>query len=189
MSALRTAVQRFGDEVAEAFDDNPFVVFLCGPSLKPGGESPAARLRRRLQNDLSASKFSVVLGEDDGLEWLRTEFKGLADDNEVTFIKKCAGAVVVVAGSCGSFCEIGLFSHVCSPQRSDSNYKGDLILIADRSHEEDQSYFNCGPAKSVETCSGKLFYTDFDTFDTSLVIKRLEPRRAVWVNRRIREQP
>lgn len=188
MNEPQSVVDRFRNAVAEEFRSNRFVVFLCGPSLTVGNETAAARLRRRLQDDLSASKFEVVLGEDDGLERLRDEYKGLADDNEITFIEKCAGAVIVVAGSCGSFCEIGLFSHVCSPQRSNFNYTGDLILIADKSYEEDLSYFNCGPAKSVETCSGKLFYADFDTFDTSLVINRLMPRRAVWVNRRIRGQ-
>ncbi len=186
MKTSLPAVEQFRNAVTEEFKDNRFVVFLCGPSLVTNGADPAAKLRRRLQDDLTTSGFDVVLGEDDGLEWLRQQYGGLADDNEISFITKYAGAVVVVANSVGSFCEIGLFSHMCFPQRSKTRYLGDLILIADSAHELDASYFNYGPAKSVDTLGGKLFYAQFDSFDTSFVIDRLKHRRAVWINKKFR---
>lgn len=183
----RSAVDRFRDAVTNEFRTNPFVVFLCGPSIERDTVTAGAELRRRLQIELTALEFDVVLGEDDGLEWLRRKYGGgLADDNEATFVEKYAGAVVIVAASVGSFCEVGLFSHVCCPARSKNKYKGDLILIANSAYEHDESYFRYGPAESVNTLGGALFWASFDSFDTKLVVNRLMRRRTVWVNKRLR---
>lgn len=150
-------------------------------------DSDGAALRSRLERTLEDEGFEVVLGEDDGLERLRKRYNGLADDNELSFVRQYAGAIVLVAESVGSFCELGLFSHACLPLRSGLGYDGDLILIANKKHEEDQSYFNNGPAKAVDALGGKLIYTDFASFDISQVIERLMHRRSVWVSRKLTE--
>jgi hypothetical protein len=150
---------------------------------------PATQLRNRLKLYLEENDFQVVLGEDDGLEKLRRKYNGLADDNELSFVIQHAGAVVVVADSAGSFCELGLFSHMCFPARAQTNYLGDLILIANRNYQNDDSYFNNGPAMSVETLGGKVFYADFQTFNPQPIIERLNIRRTVSLNRNFTDFP
>jgi hypothetical protein len=175
-SDLKESIQNFAKDLEGVFDSKKFVVFLCGPSLKEAEKKPAAALRRRIMVELNAEGFDVVLGEDDGLEDLRKQFSGMAHDNELQFIQGYSNAVVLIASSVGSFCELGLFSH----QHVHSNSrKTDFILLLDEQYEGDVSYLNEGPALAIKNF-GELIHCNFSSFDTSGLIDRLKIRRHVW---------
>jgi hypothetical protein len=171
----KPSVQRFGEGVRKLFKENRMVVFLCGPSLDPAKIKPSAVLRKRLKEELEAEKFEVVLGEDDGLEDVRlTESGGHAHENELEFIRRECGAIVLVADSPGSFCELGLFVHWVANNREKMC---DLILLAGAQYANEKSYFNEGPAFAADLF-GKTLYVDFATADIAPVLKRLKGLRS-----------
>lgn len=152
------------------------VVFLCGPTLTI--DSAGARLRRRLKDALEQRQFEVVLGEDDGLEETRLKVaNSYAHHNELDFIRKECGAVVLVAGSIGSFCELGLFAHEHTLKNQNSC---DFILFVEDKYEQDKSYMNEGPAKAIGDY-GLVRYVDFDSASIDDVVSRLERRRSVYI--------
>lgn len=151
------------------------VVFLCGPSLAFANDNAGAALRKRIKEALEGDGFEVVLGEDDGLEDVRlTETGGYAHENELEFIRRECGAIVLVADSVGSFCELGLFVHWLANNR---DRMCDLILLADAKYKGAKSYFNEGPAIAADDF-GRTFFVDFTNADISQVLKRLKGRRA-----------
>ncbi|PTR07161.1 hypothetical protein C8R32_108118 [Nitrosospira sp. Nsp5] len=169
------SVVRFANAAIKLFDENRMVVFLCGPALKQ--DSAGARLRKRLKDALEEQKFEVVLGEDDGLEETRLNvLKGYAHSNELDFINKECGAIVLVADSVGSFCELGLFAHEHTLRNPN---KCDFILFVADKYKPDRSYINEGPVKAIEDY-GLVEYVNFDTASISHVIKRLERRRSLY---------
>lgn len=171
------SVRRFAQSAIDLYKNNRMVIFLCGPTLKDL-TNPAAQLRKRLLDELEKSNFEVVLGEDDGLEYLRENVTaGYAHDNELEFIKQECGAIVIVAGSVGSFCELGLFIHWIQNNR-DKNC--DFILFVDKAYEDDKSYFNEGPGKAAEDY-GQMLFVDFESADIDQVVKRLERRRSSYL--------
>ena len=96
----------YREEFVEAASSSPFIVFLCGPALS-GTDAPA-KLRRTIKERLEKEKFEVVLGEDDGLDNPQIHDIGVnAQDNELAFISSHCNAIVIVAGSVGSFCDLG----------------------------------------------------------------------------------
>lgn len=151
------------------------VVFLCGPSLALSKDNAGAALRKRIKEALENESFEVVLGEDDGLEDVRlTATGGYAHENELEFIRRECGAVVLVADSVGSFCELGLFVHwlAKNPDRM-----CDFILLADVKYQGAKSYFNEGPAIAAEHF-GRTLFVDFENADITPVLKRLIGRRS-----------
>lgn len=175
INPLQLSVQRFGEDLRAAFSQNRMVVFLCGPSLAEDKES--SRLRSRIRDELEADGFEVVLGEDDGLELLRKEFRGVyAHENELSFIKKECGAIVLIADSVGSFCELGLFAYI---QTHEDTNRRDFILIVDDKYKDAASYFNEGPARAISHF-GAVYYEAFASFDSKKLIERLQGRRATY---------
>lgn len=169
------SVIRFEESALKMLDENRMVVFLCGPSLKI--DSASSKLRQRLKDELEKRKFEVVLGEDDGLEEVRLNIlNGYAHSNELDFINKECGAIVLIADSIGSFCELGLFAHEHALQKDKQR---DFILIANKKFEKDTSYFSEGPAKVIADY-GLLTYVDFETAAIDPFIQRLERRRSVY---------
>lgn len=173
-SIRKKATQLFAEQLEKEFSCKDFVVFLCGPTLKDLS-LPGARLRKQLKDAFEAEGFDVVLGEDDGLEEPRLKFDLYAHENELRFIEKHCGAVVLVATSVGAFCELGLFSY---KKTHDANHP-DFILIVDEKYKDDKSYFNEGPAAAVED-HGKVMFGNLDDFDITPIIKRLRRRRTVY---------
>lgn len=181
MSATNPSVERFAESAEELYKNNKMVVFLCGPTLKDIDTKSSAKLRKRLQDRLQAEGFEVVLGEDDGLENVRLKIsQGYAHDNELNFIKEECSAIVLVADSIGSFCELGLFVHWAT---YDNSQKCDFILIADSQYKDHISYFNEGPARAVSDF-GATHYVNFDQADIEPILKRLRGRRSVQFNDR-----
>jgi len=177
---LKESVSNFAKDLDGAFNKSKYVVFLCGATLKiagkPEDKDNSAGLRKRIKEELEAEGFDVVLGEDDGLEYLRGKYSGMAHENELGFIQKQSNTVLLIASSVGSFCELGLFSH----QHVRENSRGtDFILILDEKYKSDISYINEGPAKAIKNF-GELVHGDFSEFDTQPIIERLKTWRNVW---------
>lgn len=177
MSTDKPSVRRFGEGLSEFFSSNRMVVFLCGPSLSSEKPTPGAMLRKKLQDLLESNGFEVVLGEDDGLEWLRKKYLRMAHLNEIAFIEKECGAIVLIADSVGSYCELGLFSYV-HPKYSN---KTDFILIIDAEYEPKTSYLNEGPARAVKS-HGMVIYAKLDKYEGEEILKRLQDRRAIYLH-------
>lgn len=178
---LKPSVERYRDELEDAFASNPMVVFLCGPSLSAG--TPGAGLRARLKDMLEEDGFEVVLGEDDGLEDLRARFKGIyAHMNELEFLRRQCGAIVLIADSVGAYCELGLFAYEHTKERKQKKGKPnqDFILIISEKYAGRPSYLNEGPAKAIRDF-GALHYVDLSAFDGKPVLQRLQGRRATFV--------
>lgn len=174
-SNSKDSLNRFGEDLEDVFSKNKFVVFLCGPSME-NLTAPGAQLRKDLNDILQSDQFEVVLGEDDGLEQIREYYSGYAHENELHYINRYCNAVVLIAASVGSFCELGLFSYSHVHQE---NHHLDFILILNESYKEDVSYLNEGPAAAMEDF-GKVFYVDFSNFKPDSLLKRLRRRRHVF---------
>lgn len=175
---IKPSVKRWAEELATLHEENHFVVFLCGPTLGEANSRASSALRKKLLKELEDDGFEVVLGEDDGLEELRKQFDGMAHENELSFVKQESGAVVLIADSVGSFCELGLFAYT---HYTDNENQADFILVLDKEFEDAPSYLNQGPRAAIETMGGKVIFGDFSAFDTSLILTRLRMRRTVWV--------
>lgn len=176
--SLADTFKLYRDELVQAASDSPFIVFLCGPKLD--GTDPPAILRRAIKDRLEQEKFEVVLGEDDGLDNPAIHNLGInAQDNELAFISSRCNAVVIIASSAGSFCELALFSwHFVHDDGDIDSSKTDCIVLISDEFRDHQSYLNNGPAKAVRSF-GKVEFIDFSTYDSSALIERLKDRRGV----------
>lgn len=178
----KESVKKLGEGLSKIFSSNPMVVFLCGPSLDDKNPKPGAILRRKLHELLKQKGFEVVLGEDEGLERLREKYLQMAHLNEAAFVKDGCGAIVLIADSVGSYCELGLFSYI----QTDISHKTDFILVIDEQYAPGKlpvtSYLNEGPAKAVES-HGKVVYAKLDEYDGVEILERLQNRRAIFLFR------
>ena len=186
----RLLLSRHKQELLDEAKHRPFIVFLCGPTLNDKSK-PSAALRARLKEALEADSFEVVLGEDDGLEDGRLALNLNAQDNELEFISASCNAVVVIADSVGSFCELGLFSwHFVHDggRLHGTQARTEFILLVDEKYKDVKSYLNEGPARAVNGF-GVVHYVNFDTFDCTLLLNRIRDRRGTMiVDRRIRRR-
>lgn len=177
---LRERIKTHKQDLVQAARDSPFVVFLCGPTLKEDAPKPSSILRKNLINALEAEGFEVVLGEDDGLEDARLGLGINAQDNELEFIRRHCNAVIVIADSVGAFCELGLFSwhfvHEGGVIKNGTN--ADFIVLVDQQYKLDKSYLNQGPVSAVDGF-GRALFIDFGVFDGVEIIQRLKNRRGV----------
>lgn len=180
MSDLRSRFAEHTSDFLAIAEEKPFVVFLCGPSLDPSREqTPAARLRKRIQDALLAEKFQVILGEDESIDNPSMRALGInLQDSELEFVERYCNSIVIVAGSVGSFCELGLFSWHLSHGQGKLKNLG-FILLVDEQHEDPPSYLNQGPALAVHGF-GRLDYVDFETFDAQRVVAQLRARRGAY---------
>ena len=154
---LKARIESHKDELVEAAQDSPFIVFLCGPTLDARDPQPSARLRAQLKERLEEEGFQVVLGEDAGLEDVRLHLGVNAQDNELEFIRKHCNAVIVIADSVGSFCELGLFSWHFVHDNGVIQNSTDFILLVDQRYRNEKSYLNEGPFNAVAGFGQALF--------------------------------
>ncbi|WP_139311669.1 hypothetical protein [Desulfovibrio sp. DV] len=152
-------ISKYERTIQEIADSSPYVVFLCGPSMK-SYTKPSSSLRKLIKDELESESFEVVLGEDDGLVDLQTDLGGDAQTNELGFFINNANAIVLIADSPGSFAELGLFSHVHSALQKQVQF----ILIIDKSFESDECYISQGPIRIVDV-HGKIFFIDYNEND------------------------
>ncbi|QBQ48914.1 hypothetical protein [Brevundimonas naejangsanensis] len=179
MSDLRARFSAHAEDFIATAEDAPFTVFLFGPSLDTKEPKPSASLRRRLQVALEDAKFEVVLGEDESINDPRIKEIGInIQDSEIEFAKKYCNAIVIIADSVGSFCELGLFSWHYA-HKDGMLAELDFILIVDKQFKTPNSYLNQGPALAVHG-KGMLKYDSFDTFDVDDVVSRLRARRGTY---------
>jgi len=180
LADLKVSVQKHGEWLRGLSDNAPYTVFLCGPTLNIKKPSASAQLRQRIMNELTAHDFEVVLGEDDGLENARLNFGFNAQDNELEFISHQCNAVVVIADSVGSFCELGLFSwhFVHEEGRIGTTTKPAFIVLINNEFEGHNSYLNHGPIKSL-LGFGNAYFVDYATYDPSNIKNILANRRSI----------
>ena len=184
MSDIRSQFAVHTTDFMEAAKEAPFVVFLCGPTLDPNKVTQGATLRANIRTALEAEGFEVVLGEDESIDNPLIRDIGInIQDSEIEFVAKYCNAIVLVAGSVGSFCELGLFSwHFAHDKGIIKNRE--FILLVDEQYEHPPSYLNQGPALAVHG-HGTLHFVDFETYDVSRVVGKLKARRGTYtVDRR-----
>lgn len=167
----------------EAAREAPFRVFLCGPKLSLVKTNPAAALRARIRDSLQEQNIEVVLGEDEGLS--NPEIKRLGvnvQDRELLYIRSSCNAVIIVADSVGSYCELGLFSwHHAHKAGLINDASKDFILLIDKKYRRNKSYFNLGPATCVRAGRGLIQFVDFTKYRISGLLKRLNDQRGIAV--------
>ena len=180
--SIKSSVLRHAKVLQELAKDEPFIVFLCGPTLDDASPKPAAQLRARLILELESNGFEVVLGEDDGLEDERLAIGLNAQDNELEFAKGQCNAIIIIADSVGSFCEFGLFSwhFVHADGHLNKSPKPAFIVLVDSRHENGASYFNEGPVRAL-LGFGHTFYVDFETYGVEGITKILENVRSIQI--------
>lgn len=168
---LATRLASYREEFVEAASDTPFIVFLCGPNLSES--SAPATLRKMIKARLEEEKFEVVLGEDEGLDNPSIHKIGInAQDNELSFISSHCNAVIIIASSVGSFCELALFSWHLVHQDGEIDYsKTDCIVLISNQYEDHKSYLNLGPAAAVSVF-GKVEFIDFASYDCDALVER-----------------
>ena len=180
----KPSVQQHAEMLRQLSAEASFTVFLCGPTLQDDAPQPAATLRQQLITILEEDGFEVVLGEDDGLENERLKLGFNAQDNELEFISNQCNAVVIVADSVGSFCELGLFTwHFVHENGSiDRAVMPAFIVLVHEQHSPTSispktSYFNEGPIGSLQGF-GTPLYVNFEEYDAGDIRKILRNVRS-----------
>ena len=167
-------------ELLRASQDSPFVVFICGPNFDVECPKPSARLRRKLIQRLKDEGFEVIIGEDEGLEDTRLGLGINAQDNELEYIRKYCNAIIVIADSVGSFCELGLFSWHLAHNNGVIQHNTDFILLVNCKYENEKSYLNEGPFAAVNGF-GYARFVKFDNYCFDEIVTRLINRRGVHI--------
>lgn len=176
----KDAVKAHIGELSELAESSPFTVFLCGPTLDPKTPKSSARLRKKLINELLEDGFDVVLGEDDGLEEERIRIGLNAQDNELEFVSRQCNAIILIADSVGSFCELGLFSwhFVHREGRIQGELTPTFVVLVNENFQGDKSYLNEGPVGSLDGF-GDVLFVNYDDFDTKTILKKLRNVRSI----------
>lgn len=175
----KRSVSRYAKTLYKEFQSNSLTVFLCGPSYTKRPEA-GAELRFRLEQALTNEGFEVVPGEDDGLVSLQETYGKYAHQNEREFVTSQAAAIVLVADSAGSLCELGMFADRITELNSPAQA---FVVLMEERYKGDNSYINLGPAKVVEDMK-KLIYADFSNFNESEVVDYLKRLRTVVISER-----
>ena len=179
MIEYRAKFAEHAEELVATAEQKPFVVFLFGPGLD-SDPRPSVTLRRRLKEALEEAKFIVVRGEDESVDNPKIKDIGInIQDSELEFAKHHCNAIVIVADSVGSFCELGLFSWHYAHDNGSLRHL-DFILIIDKKYKPPPgSYLTLGPAQSVHGHGLRLFKS-FEDFDVTDVLSRLIARRGTY---------
>ncbi len=121
------------------------------------------------------------MGEDAGLTKLQNKYGHDAQTNETLLINNGDHkAIVLIADSVGSHCELGLFSWLYT-KKLESGFDKNVVsffVIVDQQYKDHKSYFNEGPIKMLDNAGGKVLFCDFSTFDMN---KILEPLKLIRV--------
>jgi hypothetical protein len=154
-------------------EEEKFVVMICGPS---DVNKPETKFKLKLKERLVAEKFEVYFGEDDGLEELRDEIGLSALDNELQFARISCRAVIIIAGSSGTFSELGAFAveHLEGSKKL-------LIAVLKGTCALDSSFINAGPRKRIEQNGGKIIDSSFDQATIDDISERLNKLRLIYV--------
>ena len=176
--AVKSSIQIHKEILTKLAEDQDYTVFLCGPALTDA-KKPSAVLRQKIIDELKQENFDVVLGEDDGLEDTRLNIGLNAQDNELEFIKHC-NAVVILADSVGSFCELGLFSwhFIHKDGRIAKPVRPVFIVLLDALYENERSYLSEGPILSIAGV-GIIKYIDYKKYDPAELSKILKSNRGI----------
>ena len=170
------------DIIEEDSDKYPFEVFLCGPSIE--SETSGAKLRELIKAELEKKKFTVVLGEDDGVQELHKRFGLNAQSREIGYVDKTkhCRAVVIVADSVGAYCELGLFNWLFINGGKDtfSQEQIEFVVILDKKYEGKESYLNHGPLKNLKK-RADIIHVNFKSYNAKTFVETFVKE---FVNRR-----
>lgn len=145
---------------------------MTNPDARKGAE-----LRQKIKDALIEENIEVWLGEDEGLERLRSKYRADAQTNEIRFIE-CADSVIVIADGVGPFCELGAFSQAFNNQG-----RADFIVVVDKKHQPDESrktYLHEGPLHLIKnTMKSHVVYEDFEKADSirDVIMGRIKSQR------------
>ena len=182
-------LQEMEKELDSEIEDNRFLVFLCGPSINR--RTPGANLRRKLFASLEANEFTVMLGEDDGLKKLKEKYTSDAQTNELNFIQYTnCGAIIIIADSVGSYCELGLFNWLFADKGSTIIDKNQIsfFVIANEKFKDDESYFIEGPIETLRQENCNIRFCNYKDFDVDNFINFLKPIRTRALSQHMRRQ-
>lgn len=177
------SIVTFQDKILLGAKKEKFTIFLCGPGLKT--KKSSAKLRKKIAKELKKEGFEVIFGEDDGLKDSRIRMGQNAQDHELEFIHRECNAILLLADSAGSLCELGLFSWhfvhgdgvIKREDKIDQNTTKTFIVLANQKHKRKLSYFNEGPIKSLKENGGSVYFVDYDQFDTDEIISIMTTQR------------
>jgi len=116
-TSARKALAIYSDVANNDPTSHPFPIFIGGPN--PDSPCESAKFRTLLTKKLKANNFEVYRGEDEYVKEAGSNRCLNAQTHELSFIRERCRAVILIASSAGSFCELGLFSwHYSSAQSS-----------------------------------------------------------------------
>ncbi|TFZ54444.1 hypothetical protein E4V01_25205 [Methylorubrum sp. Q1] len=164
---------------ANEAEQKPFVVLLCAPSVTTDASSASAKLGARIRDALIADEFEVVLGEDDGIGDPRIVSTGNSALDEFNFVEGKCNAVVVVADSIGTYCELGILSWNLANGPRFKKKGIDIIVIVDSKHSTSSAFFRNGAYAIIEG-AGKADFAAFEEYDVNLIVDRLRSRRSFY---------
>lgn len=164
---------------ANEAEQNPFVVLLCAPSLIANADSEAAKLGAKIREALIADEFDVVLGEDDGIADPRIASTGNSALDEFNFVEGKCNAVIVIADSIGTYCELGILSWNLANGHKFRKKGIDIIVIVDSKHSASSAFFRNGAYAIIEG-AGKADFAAFGEYDVNLIVDRLRSRRSFY---------
>ena len=189
---------RLKEGAREIIDACESSVFLCGPAIDSGKQS--AILRNEIHQKLQEiNGFFVVLGEDDGLKALQKDRILDAQTAELHCVRdfRGYGAIIIIADSVGSYCELGLFNWLYAYEESPRaechkeecpreerprffQHIKDFFVIIDKQHQHKESYLIQGPIANLEQFNSTIYYCDFTSFQTDEFITEIRRRRDTF---------
>lgn len=157
--------------------DNPFLILLCAPIAGDDADHPYSEFSRTLQKMLLDAGFEVVLGENAGIKNRQIHKEHNLISNELSFIKTKCSAVIIVAETMGTMCELGLYSwHLANDDAIRAN-ETDFILLMDSSHETKNEFVEKGPFAHIADF-GKAEFIDIKNHHPKSIVDRLKGRRS-----------
>lgn len=176
--SFRKRISRHKDLFMDETKESPYLVLLCSPSPNVFRESKILSITEQIKSELTGNNFDVVMGEELGLQNTQIHSNNDHLANELNYIKKKCNAVIIVADSIGTFCELGLFSWHLANDKNFRNKGTDFIVLMDEVQKGVSAYVSDGPFAQISAL-GKADYIDLDNFDAKPIIDRLIARRTV----------
>lgn len=162
----------------------PFTILLCGPTDKETSLKRSYDFCEKLESQLKSDDFDVVRGENIGIDNDRIYITENAISNELDFIDSSCNAVIIVADSIGTWCEFGLFSWYLSHDKESRKKGTDIVVLIDVLNSSGNDFVKRGPFSLAENF-GRADYVDFASYDSQLILRRMQERRSVYtVDRR-----
>lgn len=157
----------------------PFTILLCGPIQSGALNLNSFEFCQDLETKLKNDGFDVIRGENFGLKNERFGTEENALSTEISFIESGCNAVIIIADSIGTWCELGLFSWYVSSNKEIKKKGTDIVVLLDVSNDNGDDFVKLG-AFSLAENFGRASYVDFVNYDSQQIIRRMKERRSVY---------